>query len=349
MHKINTKNIIVIGCDYTHPQGGIAQILYNYDKYVYENFRCIVNSKKGSIISKVFTALFSYLQFFFYLLCDYKIKIVHIHTASYNSFKRSSCFINLAYLFNKKIILHMHGGAFKEYYAQQYKFVNRVFAKCDKIITLSESWSKFYKSILPEQKVAIVNNLIPPPVFNENFKKDSNKKHILYLGLITEQKGIFDLLEVLSKHKAYFEDKLVLHIGGNGKIEKLKKFIDLHNLNNMVIYEGWVSGEKKIELFNLANAFILPSYIEGLPVSILEAMSYGLTILTTPVGGIPEIINENNGVLFTPGAEEEIYHALHEYINNKYETRRMYGKEQAKAYFPEVVTEQLKSIYKEFL
>ena len=138
---------------------------------------------------------------------------------------------------------------------------------------------------------------------------------MLFLGLITEAKGIFDLLDVITEHKAEWNDKVVLHIGGNGKVEKLQKMIKESGIENLVKYEGWVSGEKKSELLNMADAFILPSYTEGVPISILEAESYGLPILSTPVGGIPEIVvDEENGILFSPGDKQAMKCAIDKLI-----------------------------------
>ena len=74
-----------------------------------------------------------------------------------------------------------------------------------------------------------------------------------------------------------------LKIGGNKNEEKLKKQIKDFNIQEIVTFEGWVSGNKKLELLNWADVFILPSFNEGLPISILEAMSYGMPIISTPV------------------------------------------------------------------
>ena len=131
---------------------------------------------------------------------------------------------------------------------------------------------------------------------------------LLFLGLLGKNKGIYDLLECIRDHKVEFQGKLKLYIGGNGEIEHVKQLIKEYGIADIVIFEGWVSGDKKIELLNKSDAYILPSYKEGLPISILEAMSYGMPIISTPVGGIPEIVsNGENGYLVEPGNKEDIY------------------------------------------
>lgn len=337
-----TTNCITIGCEYNPPKGGIAQVLYNYEKYIFPEFKCITNSGHGNAIYKLWKAVSALIQLFFTLLFNKQIKIVHIHTASYNSFRRSAWFVHLGKMMNRKVILHIHGGGFKEFYQTAPQYISTVLNRCDCIITLSQKWQEYFKTISTCPIIEVVDNVIAPPTIL-NVKKKDNKTHLLFLGLITEQKGIFDLLEVLSEHKNELETKIVLHIGGNGKIDKLKEVIQSHQLNDMVIFEGWVANQKKAELFNYADAFILPSYTEGLPLSILEAFSYGLPVLTTPVGGIPEIITTSNGILFHPGNKTEIYNSILSLLEFKTNTEQI--KEQSKKYLPEQIRSKLNTIY----
>ena len=84
-------------------------------------------------------------------------------------------------------------------------------------------------------------------------------------------------------------------------MDQLQHFILEHGLQDVVCYEGWVDLSRKSYLLNLCRLYILPSYIEGLPISILEAMSYGEAILSTPIGGIPEVVTPDIGKLVSPG------------------------------------------------
>lgn len=343
MQKINAEKILTVGCAYLPPKGGIAQVLYNYDKYIYCNYRCLVNSKEGNKLCKISIILFSIIRMFFILLCS-NVEIVHIHTASYNSFIRSSYFVRLAKKFHRKVVLHVHGGGFKDYYNTKPDFVTSILNQCDSIITLTQSWKDFFQKITTCRNIEIVNNIVSPPVFVD-MEKDTTKKHLLFLGLITEQKGIYDLLDVIAKNKHIFENKMVLHIGGNGEVKRLTDIIENKGLQNIVIYEGWVSGDRKVELFNYVDAFVLPSYIEGLPVSILEAMSYGLTVITTPVGGIPEILTEKTGVFFKPGDKMMLADILCKYVNNEYDGLGKQAQVLASNYYPEAVEKQLIDVY----
>ena len=88
----------------------------------------------------------------------------------------------------------------------------------------------------------------------------------------------------------YFTDKLLLRMGGNEVDGDIKAYIRENGLESFVTYEGWIAGQKKIDCLNWEDVYILPSYNEGLPIAILEAMAYSHPVISTPVGGIPEII-----------------------------------------------------------
>ncbi len=114
------------------------------------------------------------------------------------------------------------------------------------------------------------------------------------------------------------KQRVCLHVGGVGKIQKLMDFINTNALQKIVSYEGFVTGEKKAELLNSSDLFILPSYIEGLPIAILEAMSYSCPVLATTVGGIPEVVKDGEtGFLFNAGDKESLEKKLINFIENK--------------------------------
>lgn len=351
LDKQLASSVLTIGCSYRHPIGGIAQVMNNYERFVFPIFKTIVNSGGSNKLSKLWKALFGLFKMFIKLAIDWKIQIVHIHTASYNSFRRSAWYIKLAKLFRKRVILHIHGGGFKKYYVENPQWISSILNECDALITLSDSWKEYFKTISTRPDVFVVGNIVPKPSLKKITKND-NKFHLLYLGLITEEKGIFDLVDVLYEHFDSFKDKLVLHIGGNGKTHKLLELIKDYDLGDVIRYEGFVTGANKETLLNVCDALILPSYAEGLPVSILEAMAYGKPILSTLVGGIPEMVkNHVNGILFLPGDKDIMYNSISRLLMDK--TLRINMGEKSlqyiKPYFPDNISKEIKSIYQALL
>lgn len=89
---------------------------------------------------------------------------------------------------------------------------------------------------------------------------------------------------------------------GNGEIDKGKNLAFQLGIDKQVVFLGWVDGMEKEKVFKESTIFCLPSYAEGFPMAILDAWSYELPVITTPVGGIPDIaIDGDNMLLFTPG------------------------------------------------
>lgn len=94
--------------------------------------------------------------------------------------------------------------------------------------------------------------------------------------------------------------KITVYLAGDGEIENVKKVIKENGLNKNIKLMGWVDLDKKIELLKKVSTVILPSYNEGLPMSLLEGMAAGKAIISTNVGAIPELISDLNGILFSP-------------------------------------------------
>ena len=104
---------------------------------------------------------------------------------------------------------------------------------------------------------------------------------------------------------------LHLILGGDGDEKGVQRLVTSHSLEDRVDILGWVSGERQIAAFAHADIYALPSYNEGFPGSILEALAMGLPIVATPVGGVPElVVHGQNGFLVEPGNVTAIAHAL---------------------------------------
>lgn len=333
--------------------GGMAAVLASYNEN-FEKMRFIPNWRNSIFIVKLWYALYSYIWFILYMLFCQSVKIVHIQGAAFASFERNIFFVRFGKLFKRKIIMHMHCADFKSYYnpSNHKKRIINTINSCDLFLVLSESWKEYFISIgVKKEIILVLNNTIKEPKLID-VKKDCKKLNLLYLGVIGERKGIYDILKAIKDYKSVFKENLILRIGGNQEEEKLKKIIKEYDLNDIVIFEGFVSGLKKIECLNWADVYILPSFNEGLPIGILEAMSYGCPIISSPVGGIPSIVKDaENGFLVEPGNSIEIAEAIIKFINNK-KLVDVYGKNSLKLvepFLPENVFSTLKDIYLKLL
>lgn len=333
-------------------RGGIVSVVKALSEY-YESFNFIASSCSGNILKKLFCFVKCVILLIYHILFK-GVKIVHIHSASYLSFYRKSVFIGICNILNVKVVCHIHGGLFDEFYETQNRanILKYILRSVDALIVLSKSWESFFSKIVEKNKITVLNNIIHHSAQKDKLSCNNHILHLLFLGTITETKGIFDLINVLEFHKQELDGKILLHIGGNGDTEKLCKLLDNKKLNSLVKFEGWVDDEKKRTLLLLSDVYILPSYIEGLPISILESMSYGMPIISTKVGGIPEIIQDGvNGFLITPGDKDAILRTITYFIENREAIPIMGQKNEVivQNYYPEAVIPKLTTIYKKLL
>ena len=345
---MEAKNILTIGIDYRVVRGGVAAVENVYSTF-YQPFNHVTTTVTNGQVKKLLVLCKAILQFLYWMLFHPEIKIVHVQGSVGASFWRKAIFIYIAKFFHKKVVWHMHAGRFAVFYQQHRYAVRKVVNKSDVIIALSEYWKEYFKNEFPTKRVEIIKNVISAPRVH---KQQTGYFTLLFLGLLGKNKGIYDLLECIRDHKVEFQGKLKLYIGGNGEIEHVKQLIKEYGIADIVIFEGWVSGDKKIELLNKSDAYILPSYKEGLPISILEAMSYEMPIISTPVGGIPEIVsNGENGYLVEPGNKEDIYKAIMSLLNDA-DLRNRMGRislSRVGEHLPEYVEKQLETLYDSLL
>ena len=207
------------------------------------------------------------------------------------------------------IVNHIHGADFDEFYMNAPKnkkrLIKKVYNKCAVLIVLSEEWKQKILQIVPEDKIVIIENY--STIHSDSLEQRKNRKCndiVLFLGELGKRKGCYDIPAVVQKVKREIPTvKFVLAGAGSKKDElSIKKLIEANDVIENVIFSGWVRGSEKDRLLREADVFFLPSYNEGMPMSILDAMGYGLPVVSTNVGGIPRIVhNGDNGYCCEPG------------------------------------------------
>ena len=253
-----------------------------------------------------------------------QVDILHIHFSERGSTLRLSILTLIAMAFRKPVIMHAHGCEFHTFHAslpQALKqLMNWMLQKCTYLIALSESWKEFYinNCDLTEEQVVVLPNPVEIPENVPDRTNSQQKINIVFLGRIGKRKGVFDLLEAFAKITPEQRAQSELILAGIGQVEQANHLAEKLSLKEHVTFAGWVDPAKRSELLSKADVFLLPSYNEGLPMALLEAMSWGLPVITTPVGGIPEVITHNEtGFLVNPGDVQQLAEALQSLIENK--------------------------------
>lgn len=347
------KEVLFIAPGNKDSKGGIGLCVNNYSKYI-SPFKLVVTHRFKSKLLNTIWFPFCVLELIFKLLTDSEIQIIHIHGASKGSFYRKYILFSIIdKLFNKKLIYHVHGGGFRDFYLESSKFIKRriryVIKSSDVLICLSEKWKHFFTSAFRHKRIVILNNMIIPPKI-PNEVDFTGELQLLFLGLIGDNKGIFDLLKTLAKNRDLFAGIIKLKIAGNGEISRLEEAIQNWKLNDLVEFVGWVDKDEKDQLLRSSHIFILPSYKEGLPLSILEAMSYSLPIISSNAGGIPDLLHKyKNGILVDAGNQEMIKKAILTLTDNQ-NLIQIFSEKSAKGvvdFYPESVLKTLVLIYHE--
>lgn len=143
-----------------------------------------------------------------------------------------------------------------------------------------------------------MNNAVNVKEFENTLKITRKENRILYLGWYVKSKGVYDLvdsIEILVKKNLDIE----LFLYGTKEIQNLRKYVKQKKLNHIIKVHGWANYEEKIQAFHEATIFVLPSYTEGVPNVILEAMATKTPIISTNVGGIKELLVHNHNAMFT--------------------------------------------------
>ena len=292
----------------TDVQGGIATVVNGYRRYgLGEEYELsfVESYCDGNKWDKLKKAINGYINFAKELVF-HKPDIVHVHSSFGPSFYRKIPFIYMTKLRGIKLVNHIHGAEVDKLYnnsaGRKIKLVKKVYSKCDVLLVLSEEWKDEISKIVDEDKIEIVENYCHIP----EISKEVRKKQILFLGAICERKGCFDIPDIYQKIVESM-GPLPLIIAGAGEEEHMKSMFKERSLLQNVSFPGWVRGEEKEKLLLESMYFLFPSYNEGMPMAVLEAMAYGMGIVTSNVGGIPKLIeNGISGYICTPGNVDEI-------------------------------------------
>lgn len=299
-----TNKVPVMIC--TYARGGMRSVVegYNDDGLTGNwNFKFIWSHHEAGFVDKTIFSLKAWFKFLI-LLLKQRVSFAHIHSAMRGSFWRKTIFSKTAHLFGVPTIMHLHGSEMESFYDGLSDFgktlIRWSLETADTVIVLSESWHVFVKKIAPKAHIKVINNYVRPPE-SVKYLPVEGRFNVLFLGVLGQRKGIYDLIQawaLVVKQIPYAK----LIVGGNGEIDKAQQLSRDLGLENSIQFLGWVSGNEKLALLNEADVFVLPSYNEGLPMSVLEAMSWERAVITTTVGGIPELITDrNNGLLISPG------------------------------------------------
>jgi glycosyltransferase involved in cell wall biosynthesis len=286
------------------------------------------------------------------LLRGGQVGLVHIHLASGASFWRKSLFAGQVLKRRVPLVVHVHGGEFIQFYTRsapwQQRRIRHVLQGAATVIVLSETWLERFHAVIPGLHLRVVSN----PVFMPDVPargQTSAAAHYLFLGRLEQAKGLYELMQAFAA-VARKHPQAQLTLGGEGDLPAIQKWVQAEGLQGKVHLPGWVVGDAKLALLDAANVFVLPSHVEALPVSMLEAMAYGLAPVVSRVGSVPEVLVEGRNGLMVPAQDVAALTAAMLTMATQPEQRRQLGAEArntvAKSYAAKGVCAELEALYR---
>lgn len=312
--------------------GGISSVLNVYQScgfFEKNNVKLISThngKKKVSSFQCLLLYLFAVLKIVFYL-SFYKVGLIHIHMASRGSYMRKSLIVRLVKLFKGKVILHLHGAEFRDFYSKEcsprkQRHIQKTFELADSVVVLSSQWVEWAKGTFGKNNhIHVIYNAVPELKLN---REDVQAGLVTFFGRIGQRKGVLDLIRCFPKVLESCPSA-ELHLAGDGDIKLYEKEIEELGLRQSVRFLGWIAGKEKASLLSRADIYCLPSYNEGFPMGVLEAMSAGVPVVASKAGGIPDAIKDyKEGLLIDAGDTDALANALVTLIKNR-ELNKLYS------------------------
>ena len=236
--------------------------------------------------------------------------IAHVHTNSYAGFYRISILMLLARMLGVKTLLHIHGGEFDRFYERSSPrfrgLIRRLINVNSAAIVLSEQWRTFFLGIgVRSDKLVVLPNAVFLPEAQGNTARGAGQPvTVLYLSRLSRPKGIFELVDALGQQPEAMRRARVVLVGPReDDWQRVADLVSQMGLADRVTMPGLKVGAEKNAVYASADIYVLPSHAEGMPIGLLEAMSFGLACVTTPVGGIPEVIADGQNGLLVPATD----------------------------------------------
>lgn len=302
--------IVMLGTDLRSP-GGITAVVRSYQAFgLFEQWplRYLATFHLKTTANRLATAALAWLRLAGWLLRG-EVALVHAHTAARGSFWRKAAFLLLARAAGVRTVLHLHDGSFPGWYSSRsagvQRFARWLLRSVDRVALLTEGWRDWLLALEPRARCVVLHNPVAVP--REAAVPQAGQ--LLFLGRLWQEKGVFDLIDALALVHAQCP-QVHLVCAGDGDHAAVLAHAQARGVAGCLTLPGWLDGAAKAQALAQAAVFVLPSYAEGLPVGVLEAMAFGLPVVATRVGGVAEALGPGAGLLCEPGDVPALAQAL---------------------------------------
>ena len=303
------------------------------------------------------STFYNFVSFFIRLLFHLHIKIVLVNPSlDSNAIKRDAIFLSISKKFNKKVFVFIHG--WNDEYANQIrkmpqKFIN-TYNKADGFFVLANQFRDQLIEFGITKDIFMTTTKVDDSLIEEFDinSKTGQVKNILFLARIEKAKGVYTAINSFDLLQKKYHDLSLTIVGNGSEFQNVKKYIETHAIKNIEL-TGNLNGDALIKKYSQADIYLFPTHHEGMPTTVLEAMAFGLPIITRPVGGLVDFFEEEKmGYLIKSHDPGDYVNAMELFINNPDYTQRVsfnnhvYAK---KHFLASKVAVQLENILNSFL
>lgn len=325
-------------------EGGLKQY-FNFT-LIKSNIR-LSNAEKGKFDFKGLIRFLSVIRKLFAKVILKRPDVVYLIFAQNKvGFFRDTIYVFSAKIFSCKIIAHLRGGNFKNFYDSLPGILQFVAAGAVKqfnhLIVQSESIANQFTPFVDRGRISLLPNCVNTELIacaGPVIKNDT--KVVLYVGHLSYAKGYYDLVDVIPEIAAIFPLAEFWFLGE--EIKKERNIILTENQERInrvnaikqrfaknIKYLGIVENRRIFSIMKSSKMLVLPSYSEGFPMVILEAMACGLPVVTTRVGALPDIVHDGiNGYLIEPGDTKNLRERVISLLQNEQLCKKI-GEENAR-------------------
>ena len=319
----NMAQVLLVTPNLTIP-GGVTEfnrMLISYSNTAIKLFILSGSGRKQPQIIKHLYFIYDVLRFSL-IIPFLSAKIIQLNPSlGANAIKRDGILCWIAKIFNKRVYIHWHGwNQVNEYLLEgsNLKFAKRTIFKADHIKFLSPSFENLFVERGYTNKTSVGNTFIDNDLLDgfKPYNKNKEVVNILFLSTISKTKGIYLAIELF--YELVNSYNITLTITGDGpELVKVKKTID-QEASKKITFTGHATGQDKINIYQDADIYLFPSQYEGMPISVLEAMGFGLPVVCSSVGALSDFFeNGKMGDILNKDDKRGFKNALEQLICNQ--------------------------------
>jgi glycosyltransferase involved in cell wall biosynthesis len=227
----------------------------------------------------------------------------------------------LAKLLKKSLIVHVHAFSAESIYEHTALSAGRYcLGLADRVVALSDSWANALRARDPFLSLCVIPN---PVISHARHARECSAPVVLYAGKLESRKGYQDLMTAAASVLKQVPG-VEFWFAGHGELQQAADLANRLGIQSSVRLMGWLSEKAMTEAYDKATIFCLPSYNEGVPMVVLEAMARGLPVVCTAVGGLPDFVQDDeNGLFAVPGDPQSIAASILQLLSDRAYAQQM--------------------------